>query len=148
MNWNQLGMELLDNTIAVVATDMLNVSSMVLKNGDSDMVRYVKMGAIASAISELLLLVKVGKTHTQNGDVYFLVDDIFFNSVVWAVLDKPNLGIRVSDKLDFLPFGSSVNGAVATSVLKISAKMLREVLDANWDNSPVSYVSHISKLWA
>lgn len=147
IDWKFLGTELLDNSLAVFATELIGLEDRVLMPNESEFVRYAKMGAIWEIVNELVLLVKFGSSHLLEGHYYILVDNVFFNSATWAFLDKSGMGARVTNAVDAsLPFSNEINGAIATGVIKVSAQIFKSYVEKNWNNSPLGYLTSVTKM--
>lgn len=146
MDWNKLGMDLFNNTIEVLALETLNVSDMISKNTDSDLVRWAKYGAIWSLADEVKDFVQYGQSQLLNGNYYFTVDNMFFNTAVWAFLDRSNLGVKVAGSVSELPL-LGLNSSVSTAIVKVSAKMVQDMINQNYSNTVLNYLVHWSLLW-
>ena len=86
MDWKTLGMQVIDNALGVFATEAVGVSKMLEKPNDTQVVKSVKNGLLWTLIDELILYMRTGNAHLLNGDYYFVVDNVFFNTAVWQLL--------------------------------------------------------------
>ena len=147
IDWGWLGMSVLDNALGVFASEMVGIQDKLSSPNDSAMMRAVKMGVLWEIIDEGILLVKHGSSHLLEGHYYVVVDDIFFNTATWAALERSGLGYKVTEAIDSkLPFSNDVNSALATGVIKVAAKTWKDLIDAKWKNTPIGYLTSITKI--
>lgn len=147
MDWKTLGMQVVDNALGVFATEAVGVSKMLEKQNDSQVVKSVKMGLLWTLIDELILYMRTGNAHLLNGDYYFWVDNTFFNTAVWQLLSTNGLGARLDTALDGInPVGGEIGSSINTAVVKVGAKTLQDLIDTNWLDTPLKYLTHISVL--
>jgi len=146
MNLRQIGMEVMEESVAVFASELLGLNDLV-QPGDSELMRWAKNGAIWTVLEDATLFFKTGQSHFLNGDVYYFVDQTFFNTAIWALLDKSNIGERVETLgEDKLPFNPQVNGAVARGVIKVGAKMVQNMIARNYMHTPLSYLVSVTSM--
>jgi len=147
IDWGWLGMQVVDNAAGVFVAEALGVQDRLSNPNDSATMRAVKMGVVWEIINEGILLVKHGSSHLLEGHYYVVVDDVFFNSATWMALERSGLGEKVTGMIDDkLPFGNDVNSAIATGVIKVAAKVWKDLIDAKWANTPLGYLTSITKI--
>jgi len=147
MTLSQIGTNLLYQSAAVLGTELIGLSNVFVNSNDTQMVKNIKGGLLWTTIDEILNMIQYGQSNVTNGNYYLLVDEAFFNTEVFTVLNISNVAERIYEVSDNLPFGTQINNAVGTGVLKVSASMLRLLLDQYWPSGPLSYISHVTKFW-
>lgn len=149
MNLQTLVSDLAYNAGAVFAIEGLGLNGMIVTPSDSKMVSWVKTGVLWTVINELVMYMRTGSTYFSNGHYYIDLDDAGFNAFTIMFLEKSGLAMRVTSNVDNLlrPLGGNMlSDAVSTSLLKVSAVTLRNLIDASMQESPFQYVSHWTSL--
>lgn len=146
-DWNWLSMEIVNNSIGVFASEALGIQDKLISPNDNQLIRYVKMGVVWELIDEAILLFKHGTSHLVEGNYYIVVDDVFFNSATWGLLEQTGVGSRVNDSLENkLPFSNDINSAIATGVIKVSAKVFKAMIEKSWSETPLGYLTSVTKM--
>jgi hypothetical protein len=127
-------------TIAVL--EALKVSDLI--QSSNPMVEVAKAGLIWGISDEVIDFLRNGSSALLEGNYYYFVDQVFFNSVVYGAIERLGVGERVLDVTDGLPFGSA-NNAVATGIMKVSAKTLAQIIDQYYDNTPLGMLTSVTR---
>ena len=148
MDYKKKLMDLLDNSLAIFATEMLGVSGVLLSPNDSELMRYGKQGILWTAISEIIDFLRTGNNFITQGNYYYLADDAFFNTAAWVILSKSGLAVRVSSIVEnAIPLGNpQISDAIASGVVKLSAKFVQTMISDNWMNTPLNRLVHVTSL--
>lgn len=142
---NGLMMNIVENGVATAGVEMLKLQDVMIQ-GNSPMMYYGRMGLVWTLADEVVLFLKTGTSHLLAGNYYYVVDQLFLNSWLCAVIEMSGIGERVLDATDVLPFGATINGAVATGAIKVSAKVLTDILEPRVRGTPLQYINSITSL--
>lgn len=130
--------------VAVFAIEALKLSDLV--TSDNEIVNAGKMGLIWSVASDFAEFLDTQQSHAMNGDYLYYVDETFFNSALYLALEKSGVGIRLGSQLNqYLPFSPMINNSVITGCLKVSGKVLAEMLNRSYPQT--NLLTHVSLLW-
>lgn len=139
--------EILRNAVGVAVLEISGVNDMLLRSSDNRVMQYAKLGLGWTAVDDALVMLDHGQSHAQNLDGVWYLDQTAFNSAMIAGLDISGVAQRINDaSKNVLPFGE-YNNYVVDGGLKVLAKSVRATIDQNWSDSPITYVSHVSKWW-
>lgn len=143
----QLLKEIGENAVALFVMDKLNASEMVINPNDSEMVRSIKSGAIWTGVDDIVHFYNTGGLHLMQGDTAFYLDDTVYNTAVIYGINAMNLTQVVGSISDKLPFGTDVNNTLAVAGLRVGAKTVRDMIDMNYPDSSLRYLTHASSWW-
>jgi len=128
------------NAAAVLAMEVVGVSDMIIKPSDSRLVRNLKLGGVWTGVDIGLDYVDTKQVQMQ---WQWYLDSITYNSAIVSALDYSGLASKITSAVQ-LPFDSQVNEAIISGGLKLGAKMVRDIIDSQWQGSQVYYISHVS----
>ena len=140
---NNLFWNVIEESASVAALEFLKVSDII--KTENEYLNYIKMGIMWTLATEVIRYLKTNNAYLTNGAYYLFCDEAFFNSVLYTAIEKSGIGEKVMNTADILPLPPTVNGAIATGVCKVSAKVLAEYLDENMAQSPARYLTHITR---
>ena len=107
-----------------VMDNVLNAG--IYLSSDNLISHWIKMGVMYEVITQTIKMVLKGRSDLQDGDYITVVDNIFFNSVMWAVLETTGIAVQVMNIRNMVPLPSSVAEPVIHAGIKISILRLRE----------------------
>ena len=147
MDIQKFGMRLAENSLSVLSSEWVGLSDMILKPNDSQFKRNLKSAVVWEIMDQVVMMVRYGTSYLSEGHYYILADNIGYNTAVITLLEKSGLGVKVSQKLDkSLPFSNEINDAIATGVIKVSAKVFKDISELNYQDTPLKYVNHWTTL--
>ncbi len=147
MDFKQIGMNILEDSVAVFASEALGIQQKLMMPGESELMRTVKSGLIWALLDEAVLLFKYGTSHLIEGHYYIFVDNAFFNTATWYLLSASGIGERVTSSVDGIsPFGDTVNDALASGVMKVGVKTFQDIINNNWSATPLKYLTSVTTI--
>jgi len=144
MDLNSLIWKVAEESASVAVVEALKVADYV--PGSSPMANYLKMGVAWAVADEIILFFKTNTSHLLEGHYFIVLDEIVWNSAIATVIESLGLGSRAMELVDGLPFGNTGNAAIATGVLKITSKLVAEMIESRFQNTPLSLVRHVSSV--
>ena len=124
-----------ENALSVAALEALKINDLIPDNNNNPMSRYVKMGAMWTLADELVIMLRTGTSHFQEGNYYFLLDQLFVNSALYGAIETSGVGEMVLDIAENVPVPAQYHGAIASGVLKVGAKTLTEIIQTQYANT-------------
>lgn len=136
-----------EQAAAVLVLELLKFNDLI-KDGGNPALYYAKFGVAWTLADEMVTFFKLGTSHVAQGQYFFIADQVFLNSVVFAVIEKSGIGEFIMDRTsDFTsPFGSQISGSIGTGVVRVGAKALLDVLAPYIINSPMRPLFSITSL--
>jgi len=143
---SEFAKDLMYESAAIAATEMLNLTSLAVDQ--NKIVGYIKMGLLWTSLSEVTNMIRYQQSNVNLGNYTLLVDNAFFNSVTWGVLQELKIGEKVYDLGDdlFAVVPPNIREAVVSGVIKVSAKELQKYIRANYSDGFLGYITNITKL--
>lgn len=140
-------MEVGEQALAVSLMEALKVEEKLLGSSNSAAAKYFKMGLIWSLADEIITFLKTQQSLLLNGQYMLFIDQTLFSSAVVGAIEVLGIGERVVDLAEgTLPFDNNVSAAIATGVLKVSTKVLAELIDNNYKDTPLNVLLHPTQL--
>ena len=136
----------LENSVSVAALELLNVNKLIPLDDGNKLSRYLKMGAIWTLADELVLMLRTGTSHIAEGHVYFLLDSVFLNSALYGAITETGVDNMVLDVAETLPIPAEYQGVVASGILKVGVKTVAEIIQTNYQNTPLGYLTNPTQL--
>lgn len=144
MDIKSFTMNLVENAVALSATEMLNLSSLV--STDNKVLRYATSGAVWTLADEGLGYYRSGTNNLLQKNFKGVADDVFYNTVVVAGVSESGIGEKlVSSVNTTLPFDSRVNVAIANGAIKLAAKVGSDMINTVYPNSMLYNVAHVTQ---
>ena len=140
------GMAVLENAISVAALEIMNVSNLIPLDESNTIGRAVLNGVLWTLADELIYLIRTGRSNIIEGHYVFLADQLFFNSALFAAIDRAGVGELILDVAENFPIPAQYQGDVASGVIKVATKTLQDVINQNYANTPLIYLTQPHQL--
>jgi hypothetical protein len=136
-----------EEALMISIVEALKVEEKLLGSGGSPAAKFFKMGVVWTLADEIITFLKTQQSMLINGEYFMFIDQVLFSSATVAAIEMLGIGERVVDLAEgVLPFSNDVSSAVATGVLKVSTKVLAELIDRNYKETPLNVLLHPTQL--
>jgi hypothetical protein len=146
MNYQNLFYGVLEKAVSVAALEMLQVNKLIPLDNRNKLTNALKMGAMWTLADELVLLFKLGTCNIFAGNYYIVMDQVFLNSALYRAIEATGIDNIVMDVSDKIPVPQEYQAAIASGIMKVGVKTLSDMIDNQYQNTPLSFLNHPTQL--
>ena len=146
MDYRKLAMNVVESSVALGAVELLNLENMF--PSENKLVQYGVAGSAWTLADNALDFYRTGTNDILQMNTRAVVDDVFYNGVVFGGVVESGLGNKLVDATrDSLPLDSRISVALANGALKVGAKLGADLIDAYYPNSTLHSVRRVTSLF-
>ena len=143
MDYKGVLVNVAENAVSLTLIEYLKLSGLI--DSDNQLVEYAKIGAMWTLSDEVLDYYKTSRNNISQGNYFMIVDNLFFNTLLFWAIERSGVGSAIVSNIDKLPVSQPIATSVANGVLKVSAKLVQELIESRWANSPLRAITHITE---